>query len=112
VEHFLLTDIIIKKKKMRFGRVKGNIISTMKHDKLKSVKLMIVEQLDPDGKVIGKEEIVGDFLGSAVGSLVIWCADGRVICDAMGVENIPLRGSIIGIIDKIDMEKSKKVIKG
>ena len=97
---------------MRFGRVIGNVISTIKHEKLKSIKLMIVEQLDPDGKVIGKEEIVGDFLGAAVGSLVIWGADGHIISDAMGVENIPLRGSIIGIIDKIDMEKLKKVIKG
>ena len=97
---------------MRFGRVIGNVISTIKHEKLKSIKLMIVEPLDPDGKVIGKEEIVGDFLGAAVGSLVIWGADGQIISDTMGVENIPLRGSIIGIIDKIDMEKSKKVIKG
>jgi microcompartment protein CcmK/EutM len=97
---------------MRFGRVIGNVISTIKHEKLKSIKLMIVQPLDPDGKVIGKEEIVGDFLSAAVGSLVIWSADGRIISDAMGVKNIPLRGSIVGIIDKIDMEKLKKVIKG
>ena len=97
---------------MRFGRVTGNVISTIKHEKLKSIKLMIVQPLDPDGKVIGKEEIVGDFLNAAVGSLVIWGADGQIISEAMGVENIPLRGSIIGIIDKIDMEKLKKVIKG
>lgn len=97
---------------MKFGRVKGNVISTIKHEKLKSIKLMIVEQLDPDGKVYGKEEIVGDFLNAAVGSLVIWCDDGQIISDAMGLENIPLRGSIVGIIDKIDMEKMKKVIKG
>ena len=97
---------------MRFGRVTGNVISTIKHEKLKSIKLMIVQPLDPDGKVIGKEEIVGDFLDAAVGSLVIWGADGQIISDAMGVVNIPLRGSIIGIIDKIDMEKLKKVIKG
>lgn len=97
---------------MRFGRVIGNVISTIKHEKLKSIKLMIVEPLDPDGKVIGKEEIVGDFLDAAVGSLVIWGADGQIISDAMGVEKIPLRGSIIGIIDTIDMEKLKKVIKG
>ena len=97
---------------MRFGRVIGNVISTIKHEKLKSIKLMVVQPLDPDGKVIGKEEIVGDFLDAAVGSLVIWGADGQIISDAMGVGNIPLRGSIIGIIDKIDMEKLKKVIKG
>ena len=97
---------------MRFGRVTGNVISTIKHEKLKSIKLMIVQPLDPDGKVIGKEEIVGDFLGAAVGSLVILGADGHIISDAMGVENIPLRGSIIGIIDEINMEKLKKVIKG
>jgi ethanolamine utilization protein EutN len=97
---------------MRFGIVTGNVVSTIKHEKLYGIKLAIVQPLDPDGNVIGKEEIVADYLNANVGSLIFWTADGQAISDVMGIENIPLRGSIVGIIDKIDMELEKKVIKG
>ena len=97
---------------MRYGRVIGNVISTIKNEKLKSVALLIVEPLDPDGNVIGNNEIVGDFLGADVGNLVIWAAEGDIIGRVMGVEKIPLRGSIVGIIDKIDMVNENKVITG
>ncbi|MCL4377542.1 MAG: EutN/CcmL family microcompartment protein [Actinobacteria bacterium] len=97
---------------MRFGIVTGNVVSTIKHEKLHGIKLAIVQPLDPDGNVIGNEEIVADYLNANVGNLIFWTADGQAISNVMGIENVPLRGSIIGIIDKIDMELEKKVIKG
>ena len=97
---------------MKFGRVIGNVVSTIKNEKLYGIRLAIVEPLDPDGKVIGNNEIVGDFLGSAVGNHVIWIADGETISGVVGEKNVPLRGSIVGIIDKIDMESQNRVIKG
>lgn len=97
---------------MKYGRVIGNVVSTIKHEKLKSVALLIVEPLDPDGNVIGNTEIVADFLGAGVGELIIWAAEGDIIGRIMGVAKIPLRGSIVGIIDKIDMVNENKVIIG
>lgn len=97
---------------MKFGRVIGNVVSTIKNEKLYGIKLAIVEPLDPDKNVNGNNEIVGDFLGAAVGNLIIWIADGDTICKVMGREKIPLRGSIVAIVDKIDMENKNKVIKG
>lgn len=97
---------------MKYGRVIGNVVSTIKHEKLKSVALLIVEPLDPDGNVIGNTEIVADFLGAGVGELIIWAAEGDIIGRIMGVAKIPLRGTIVGIIDKIDMVNENKVIIG
>jgi ethanolamine utilization protein EutN len=97
---------------VKYGRVIGNIVSTIKNEKLTGIKLAIVEPLDPDGNVIGNNEIVGDYLDASVGNLVLWIADGMAICKRMGTENIPLRGSIVGIIDSIDMEKENRTIKG
>lgn len=97
---------------MKFGRVIGNVVSTIKHEKLHGIRLAVVEPLDPDGNAIGSTEIVGDWLGAAVGNLVIWIADGETICAVVGRKNVPLRGSIVGIIDKIDMEKAGLVIQG
>jgi microcompartment protein CcmK/EutM len=92
---------------MKYGRVIGNVVSTIKNDKLKSVALLIVEGLDPDGNVIGNNEIVADFLGAGVGDLIVWAAEGDIIGRIMGVEKIPLRGSIVGIVDSIDLASEK-----
>ena len=97
---------------MKYGRVIGNVVSTIKNEKLKSVALLVVEPLDPDGNVIGNNEIVGDFLGAGVGDLIIWAAEGDIIGRMMGLKKIPLRGSIVGIIDKIDIAGENKVING
>ncbi len=97
---------------MKFGRVIGNVVSTIKNEKLHGIRLAIVEPIDPDENVIGNNEIVGDFLGAAVGNHVIWIADGDTISGVVGKKNVPLRGSIVGIIDKIDMETRGRVIKG
>ena len=97
---------------MKYGRVIGNVISTIKNEKLKSVALLVVEPLDPSGNVIGNSEIVGDFLGAGIGDLVIWAAEGDIIGRIMGVEKIPLRGSIVGIVDKIDIARKNKAING
>ncbi len=97
---------------MRIGRVIGNIISTIKNEKLKGIKLSVIEPLDPDGNVIGNNLIVGDYLGADVGNLIIWIEDGETMSGVIKIKNIPLRGSIVGIIDKIDMEGGSKVVKG
>lgn len=96
---------------MRYGRVIGNIVSTIKNRNLKDIKLAIVEPIDIEGNAIGNTIIVGDYLGAAVGNHIMWIADGKTISERMGVDNIPLRGSFLGIIDSIDMESGKKVIK-
>ena len=57
---------------MRLGRVIGNVVSTIKYEKLEGIKLMIVEPIDPDANVIGKSIIVADYLNTAIGNLIFW----------------------------------------
>jgi len=97
---------------MRAGKVIGNVVSTIKHEKLKGIKLLVVKPIDSEGNESGSAKIVADYLNSAVGNLVFWIEDGTTICKWKGEKSIPLRGSIIGIIDSIDMESGKKVIEG
>ncbi|MBN1298415.1 MAG: EutN/CcmL family microcompartment protein [Actinobacteria bacterium] len=97
---------------MKFGRVIGNVVSTIKNEKLYGIRLAVVEPIDPDGNAIGNSEIVGDYLGAAVGNLVIWIADGEAIGKVVGKQNVPLRGSIVGIIDKVDLKNQNRIIKG
>jgi ethanolamine utilization protein EutN len=95
---------------MRLAKVIGNAVSVSKHKKLEGVKLQIIEPIDLEGKKISNPIIVADYLNSAIGSLVYWIEDGANICKLMGIKSIPLRGSIIGQIDSIDLKD--KTIKG
>ena len=97
---------------MRLGRVIGNIVSTIKHEKLKGIKLLIVEPVGPDGAKNGMPVIVADNLGSGPGSLVYWIEDGVTICKWMGLRSIPLRGAIIGQADKVDFKDREKLLEG
>ena len=95
---------------MRLAKVIGNAVSVSKHEKLEGIKLQVIRPIDPEGKKISKPIIVADYLNSAAGSLVYWIEDGVTICKWMGIKSIPLRGSIIGQVDKIDLKD--KTIKG
>lgn len=95
---------------MRLARVIGNAISVSKHERLEGIKLLIIEPIDPEGKKISKPIIVADYLNSAAGSLVFWIEDGVTICKWMGMDSIPLRGSIVGQVDEIELKD--KIIEG
>ena len=95
---------------MRLAKVIGNAVSVSKHEKLEGIKLQIIKPIDPEGKKISDPIMVADYLNSAAGSLVFWIEDGVTICKWMGTKSIPLRGSIVGQIDKIDLKD--KTIKG
>ncbi|MDD3520901.1 MAG: EutN/CcmL family microcompartment protein [Actinomycetota bacterium] len=90
---------------MRLGKVIGNVISTMKHPKLSGIKLMVVKPVDPEGRKSLKPVILADYLNTAVGNTVFWIEDGTTICKVLGMKSIPLRGSIVGIIDSMDIKK-------
>ena len=95
---------------MKLAKVIGNAVSVSKYRKLEGIKLQVIKPIDPEGKKISKPIIVADYLNSASGSLVLWIEDGVTICKWMGIKSIPLRGSIIGQVDKIDLKD--KTIKG
>ena len=95
---------------MRLAKVIGNAVSVSKHHKLEGIKLLVIRPIDPEGNKLSKPIIVADYLNSASGSLVYWIEDGATICKWMGKRSIPIRGSIVGEVDNIDLED--KVIEG
>jgi|BioPla2DNA2_1021312.scaffolds.fasta_scaffold102938_1 ethanolamine utilization protein EutN len=93
---------------MKLGRVIGNVISTIKHSKLSGIKLMVVKPVDPCGRKKSRPVILADYLNTAVGNTVFWIGDGSTICKVFGMRSIPVRGSIVGIIDNIDIKDNMK----
>ena len=97
---------------MRLVRVVVNVVSVVKHEKLYGIKLIIVEPIDYEGNALAAPHIMADYLNCADGNIVFWIEDGVTICKWAGIRSIPLRGCIVGIVDKIDMRSLDKVLEG
>lgn len=97
---------------MRIAKVIGNVYATLKHEKLKGIKLSVIQPINIKGEDVGAPIIVADYLNAAVGNMVYWIEDGTTICKIVGKRSIPLRGAIVGLIDSIDMKNNKVSLKG
>ncbi len=85
---------------MQAAIVLGNATSTVKHPSLENLKLLICQPLQTDGKTPdGSPLIAVDLLGAGRGETVMLTSDGSTIRDAFGVENSPIRWSVLGLID-------------
>lgn len=100
---------------MQVALVLGNAISTVKHRSLENVKLLVCQPLAADGRSRdGSPVIVADCMGAGAGEKVIITSDGATVRDLYGLENSPLRWTVMGLVDqshKPTPPKSKKEAK-
>jgi ethanolamine utilization protein EutN len=82
----------------------GNIESTIKNDKLKSSKLLIVQPLDLKGKVRGHPLVAVDALDAGFGDRVLVVLEGRAASEAIGAKLAPVEAACVGVIDEINIE--------
>ncbi|MCT4562764.1 MAG: EutN/CcmL family microcompartment protein [Maledivibacter sp.] len=79
---------------MILGKVKGNIISTRKHEKLVGFKLLIIEPYYGNKK---DTFIAADRVGAGIGELVLVATDYAV---KSGLEQeAPIDALVVGIVD-------------
>ena len=92
---------------MLIAKVIGTTISTIKDEKLKGRKLLIVRQTDETGEVFGKPYVAVDTLDAGVGDLVL-TAHGSGGRQTYLTRNSPVDAVIMAVIDH--MEVSGKVV--
>lgn len=88
---------------MVLAKVKGNVVSTHKNEHLNGNKLMIVHQIDLDGKFIGKQDVVAiDLIDSGIGDTVLLVQEGDAVQQIIKNKKAPVHSIIVAIVDKID----------
>lgn len=89
---------------MNVCRVKGNVVSTNKSDRLSGMKLMVVVQMDiPTGKETGNTFVAIDTVGAGEGEVVL-VVNGSSARQTGHTENKPVDASIVAIIDSIEID--------
>lgn len=79
--------------------VLGNATSTVKHKSLAQLRLLIVQPLSLDGSPDGVPLVAVDHLGAGFGDRVMLTSDGAAVRELFGVENSPIRWTVLGLID-------------
>lgn len=103
---------------MVVGKVIGEIVSSVKVDRLTGQKFLLVEVQQvtnsPEGNEVvptGTTLVLNDILGAGRGELVL-CVQGSSARMTDITANIPTDGIIIGIIDSITVESNSVYRKG
>ena len=64
---------------------------------------MIVHQIDPEGKFIGKQDVVAiDLIDSGIGDTVLLVQEGDAVQQIIKNKKAPVHSIIVAIVDKID----------
>lgn len=96
---------------MLICRVVGTAVSTIKHDKLKNLKLLIVQEVTPENKTCSSFFVAVDTVGSGEGEVVL-VVKGEPATIAISNEEIPTDAAIVGILDSLSLQGKLTFKKG
>ncbi|MEZ5664327.1 MAG: EutN/CcmL family microcompartment protein [Burkholderiaceae bacterium] len=76
----------------------GSVVSTMKHERLHSRKLLLVRTVSPNGKPMGDAFVAVDAIGAGEDELVL-VSLGSAARETESTQGAPVDATIIGIVD-------------
>ena len=88
---------------MYLARVFGHVVATIKHPFFTGHKLLLVERIQPDGRVEDKYDIAVDLVQAGPGDTVLVLDEGnsaRQLLDAG--PDAPIRAVVVGIVDAVE----------
>ena len=88
---------------MLIARVVGTAISTIKDEKVKGRKLLILKQTDPSGKLIGKPFVAVDLVDAGEGELVL-TGHGSSARQTDLTKDCPVDAVVVAVVDTLDVD--------
>ncbi len=88
---------------MILGRVKGEVVTTIRHPVWNSRRALLVDRIAPDGRDLGNYLLAFDAVDATVGQIVLIIDEGNSARQIVGDAQAPVRSLIVGIVDSIDV---------
>lgn len=85
---------------MIVAKVVGSAVASLKHDSLKTTKLLLVQSADANGKPSGDLFLAVDMVGAGEGELVV-VSQGSSARSVTGNNSSPVDAAIVGILDSL-----------
>ncbi|GIW97958.1 MAG: hypothetical protein KatS3mg111_1291 [Pirellulaceae bacterium] len=97
---------------MQIALVVGHATATVKHPTLEGQKLLVAQPLMRDGcSADGPPLLVVDRLGAGIGDQIVITSDGRAVRELFGLENSPIRWTVLGMADRPDWQRTNELSK-
>lgn len=88
---------------MRYCRVLGNVVSTVKHPAYAGRTLLLVQPLDEHGDDAGASFIAVDHAQAGPGDRVIVMSEGNGVRSILKIgDQVPIRSLVVGIVDAVE----------
>ncbi len=88
---------------MLIARVVGTAISTIKDEKVKGRKLLVLKETDPTGKLIGKPFVAVDLVDAGEGELVL-TGHGSSARQTNLTKDCPVDAVVVAVIDHLNVD--------
>lgn len=88
---------------MKISRVVGEAISTIKDEKIHGSKLLILQQTDEAGVIIGESYVAVDLVDAGVNDLVL-TGHGSSARQTFLTKECPVDAVIIAVIDHLEVD--------
>jgi len=93
---------------MIIAKVLGNIVATQKNHRYENARVMLCEQMTPEGETTGHTILALDSVDSGVGDPVLIVQEGwSASTSATGKAGAAIDSAIVGVIDRIDLLESE-----
>lgn len=96
---------------MNLAKVLGTVVSTRKDEKISGLKLLLLGQLDHEGKPTGASVVAADAVGAGVGELVLF-ATGSSARQTRVTDQKPVDAVVMAIVDSWEIEGTERYRKG
>ena len=88
---------------MKIARVIGTTISTIKDEKVRGSKLLILCQTDETGEMIGKPYVAVDLVDAGVGDLVL-SGHGSSARQTYQTKDCPVDAVVMAVVDHLEVD--------
>lgn len=89
---------------MILAKVLGNVVATQKNHRYESARVMMCEQMTPEGGMMGHTVLALDAVDAGVGDTVLIVQEGwSASTTATGKAGAAIDSAIVGVVDRIDL---------
>ncbi len=87
---------------MLLGKVTGTVVASAKDERLKDFKLLVVENITPDGKQAPGYAVAIDAVGAGTGEVVLYVT-GSSARQTTATDKRPTDATIVAIVDTVEV---------
>lgn len=91
---------------MQLARVRGTLVSTLKHPAVAGRRMLLVEPCDPARRPTGKLTMALDTVDAGVGDWVLVLDEGSSASQVLENPRGPVRTLVVGIVDEVHLAEA------